>query len=60
MDHHFISAHNPSPLDAIVVVSLEPTFHFMTKREMGIISTSATASACSGETYHGDLEGYSA
>lgn len=53
------SAHNPSLPSSMVVVSLEPTFHFMTKRAMGI-STSATASTGSGEICHGDLEGYSA
>ncbi len=59
MNQPFNSTHNPSLPSSIIMVSLEPTFHFMTKRAMGI-STSATASACSGETCHVDLEGYSA
>ncbi len=35
IDQPFISAHNPSPPGSMVVVSLEPTFHFMTKCGMG-------------------------
>ncbi len=35
IDQPFISAHNPSPPGSMVVVSLEPTFHFMPKCGMG-------------------------
>jgi hypothetical protein len=38
VDQPFISAHNPSPPGSMVVVSLEPTFPFMTKCGMGTSS----------------------
>ena len=38
VDQPFISAHNPSPPGSMVVVSLEPTFPFMTKCGIGTSS----------------------